>query len=111
MIPVLKKRENTPGNRLVWWMREFELIDMTAAQHRVIARRINRVIREQGNRRVDGMLADLRIAPNRAADSSLLELCKTFAMGNESGDALPAWYTDVFRKRLLIAIKEAEGRP
>lgn len=45
MIPVLKKRENTTGNRLVWWMREVELIDMTTAQHRVIARRINRAIR------------------------------------------------------------------
>lgn len=53
MIPVLKKRENTPGNRLVWWMREVELIDMTTEQHRSIARRINRIIREQANRRVD----------------------------------------------------------
>lgn len=60
MIPVLKKRENTPGNRLVWWMREVELIDMTAAQHRAIARRINRVIREEGNRRVDRVIDRLR---------------------------------------------------
>lgn len=53
MIPVLKNKENTPGNRIVWWMREIELIDMTAQQHRAIARRINRAIREHGNRRID----------------------------------------------------------
>ncbi len=58
MIPVLKKRENTPGNRLVWWMREVELIDMTTSQHRAIARRINRVIREIGNARVDRLVRE-----------------------------------------------------
>lgn len=58
MIPVLKKHENTPGNRIVWWMREIELIDMTTQQHRAIARRINRVVRECGNRRIDRFVAD-----------------------------------------------------
>ena len=60
MIPVLKKRENSPGNRLVWWMREHELIDMTTQQHKAIAKKINRVIRECGNRRVDTLLKELR---------------------------------------------------
>lgn len=52
MIPVLKKRENSPGNRIVWWMREVELIDMTTPQHKKIAKKINRAIRESGNRRI-----------------------------------------------------------
>lgn len=60
MIPVLKKRENSPGNRLVWWMREYELIDMTTQQHKAIAKKINMVIRECGNRRVDTLLKELR---------------------------------------------------
>ena len=70
MIPVLKKRENTPGNRIVWWMREVELIEMSTSQHRAIARRINRVIREQGNRRVDKLTAALAENRRRERDKT-----------------------------------------